>query len=93
METDLYICVETATGKLIAIEIEPRDYVRKDDPYFNRGRLAYINQELPPIGSIVGTAQLAEWEPFKTNSNDRDTLYKLEGPKISTSIHIDGFKA
>ena len=93
METELYICVETATGTLVAIEIEPKSYVRKDDPYFNRGRKAYINQELPPLGTVIEKAQLEEWEPHKANANERDTLYKLEGPKISTSIHIDGFRA
>lgn len=93
METDIYVCVEAATRTIIAIEIEARGYVRKDDPYFNRGSKAYLNQEFFPIGTVLTESQLAEWEPYKTNANDRDILYKLEGPKISTSVHIDGFKA
>ncbi|WP_017326362.1 hypothetical protein [Synechococcus sp. PCC 7336] len=93
METDIFICVETATRKLVAVEIEPRQYVRKDDPYFTTGVKAYINQEFPPMGTMLTETQVAQWGEFKTNQNERDTLYKLAGPKISTSVHIDGFKA
>ena len=93
METDIYVCVEAATRSIVAVEIEARGYVRKDDPYFLRGTQAYLNQEFFPIGTVLTETQLADWESDKVNSNDRDILYKLEGPKISTSVHIDGFKA
>ncbi|MEM9566982.1 MAG: hypothetical protein AAF974_01640 [Cyanobacteria bacterium P01_E01_bin.34] len=93
METDIYVCVEAASRSIVAVEIEARGYVRKDDPYFNRGSKAYLNQEFLPVGTVLTEAQLAEWEGNKVNSNDRDILYKLDGPKISTSVHIDGFKA
>ncbi|MGK7912811.1 MAG: hypothetical protein AB4050_15260 [Synechococcus sp.] len=93
METDIYVCIEAATRRIVAVDIEARGYVRKDDPYFNRGSKAYLNQEFFPVGTVLSEAQLAEWESNKINSNDRDVLYKLDGPKISTSVHIDGFKA
>lgn len=93
METDLYICVETATGKLVAIEIEPRQYVRADDPYFRRGVAAYINETFPPLGTVLSQEQLASWAEYKTKANDRDTLYKMDGPQISTSAFIGGFQA
>lgn len=92
METDIYVCVEAATRTIVATEIEPRGYVRKNDPYFTSGSKAYLEQEFFPVGTVLTEEQVAEWEPFKANSNERDVLYKLEGPKISTSIHIDGFK-
>ena len=93
METDIYVCVELASKTIIATEIEARGYVRKNDPYFTSGSNAYLEQEFFPVGTVLTTDQIEEWEQFKVNSNDRDVLYKLEGPKISTSVHIDGFKA
>lgn len=93
METDIYVCVETASRRVVAVEIEPREYVRSDDPYFKRGVAKYLNQEFYGLGDVLSPTKLSEWETYKANANDRDTLYKIPGPKISTSIHIEGFRA
>ncbi|MEO1132389.1 MAG: hypothetical protein AAFX40_06730 [Cyanobacteria bacterium J06639_1] len=91
METEIYACVEKATRRLVAIEMETPGYTRKDDPYVKRNIAAYLNENYPSPGTILSEANIAEWQPFEINSNDRDTLYKLEGPKISSSRDIFGF--
>lgn len=93
METEIFACVETATRKLVAIEMETVGYGRKDDPYVKRNIAAFLNENYPTPGTILTEAQIAEWQPFEINANDRDTLYKLVGPKISSSRDIFGFNS
>lgn len=93
MDTEIFICVENTSRKLVAIELEPVGYTRQDDPYLRRNIKAYLNETFPPVGAIVTEAKLAEWKALEVNANERDTLYKLDGPKLSTSHDIFGFNA
>ncbi|MEM6445613.1 MAG: hypothetical protein AAF704_03495 [Cyanobacteria bacterium P01_D01_bin.123] len=91
MDTEIFVCVENATRKLIAIEMEPVNYERKDDPYLRRNIQVYLNENFPSVGTILSEIQITQWQKFQVNANERDTLYKLSGPKVSTSHDIYGF--